>query len=140
MILVTGATGMVGAHLLLKLLEKGQRVRALIRSRERIAETKRIFGFYHSDPDALLSKVEWVTGDVLDILSLEKALDGVEYVYHAGGLVSFDAADRGQLLKVNGEGTANLVNCCLEKKVKKLAHVSSIAVFGTCRKRKFPGR
>ncbi len=130
MILITGSTGLVGAHLLMKLLEKGQPVRALIRNKERISETKRILNFYHSDTEELLSKVEWVIGDVNDIFSLEHALEGIEYVYHVGGLVSFDAADKAQLLKVNGEGTANLVNICLEKKIKKLLHVSSIAVLG----------
>lgn len=130
MILITGSTGLVGAHLLMKLLENGQPVRALVRSMERIAETKRIINFYHTDTEKLLSAVEWAIGDLNDISSLQEALEGIDKVYHAGGMVSFDASDRKQLLKVNGEGTANLVNICLEKKIRKLLHVSSIAVLG----------
>lgn len=93
-----------------------------------MAKTKSLFEHY-SRPD-LFSKIEWVQGDVLDIPSLGHAFEGVQYVYHCAGLISFDPKDEEQLRKVNIEGTANIVNFCIDKGVKKLCHVSSIATLG----------
>jgi nucleoside-diphosphate-sugar epimerase len=71
-----------------------------------------------------------VEGDILDFASLEDALDGVDKVYHTAAIVSFSPKDRAQMLQVNVEGTANVVNACLTQRVRKLCHVSSIASLG----------
>lgn len=118
--LVTGATGFVGAYLLHLLVKNGERnLRAIRRS---------------SSPMDLVSslekKVEWVEGDLLDVPSLEAAMDGVERVYHCAGYVSFSPGDMRKLLEVNQEGTANVVDLALHFGIEKLVHVSSIAAIG----------
>jgi nucleoside-diphosphate-sugar epimerase len=59
---------------------------------------------------------------------------GITHVYHCAALVSYDPADRFSLLKINIEGTANVVNACIEAGVKKLIHVSSVSALGRNRK------
>lgn len=128
MILVTGGTGLVGAHLLVHLLENGENVRALYRNYENIQKTKALFERYKKA--SLFALIEWKKGDILEIPSLEKAFIGVEYVYHCAALISFDPKDERKLRKTNIEGTANIVNFCLTFKIKKLCFVSSIAALG----------
>jgi nucleoside-diphosphate-sugar epimerase len=129
MILVTGGTGLVGAHLLLHLLENGANtVRAIYRDSKNTDKTKALFNLY--EKEALFEKIEWVSADILDIPALEIAFQEVDYVYHCAALISFDPAEEDNLRKVNIEGTANIVNFCIDKKVKKLCHVSSIAALG----------
>ncbi|HEY9262125.1 NAD-dependent epimerase/dehydratase family protein [Chitinophaga sp.] len=121
MILVTGGTGFLGSHLIRALVAAGKPVRAL----------------YRQQPSPRLQdisdKIEWVPGDILDIFTLEDALVGVTQVYHCAAIVSFQAADKDRLLKINVEGTANVVNMSLDAGVKKLLYVSSVAAIGRAR-------
>jgi dihydroflavonol-4-reductase len=130
MILVTGGTGMVGTHLLLALTQQGLRVRALKRKGSSISETEKTFRYYSQRADELLSGIEWVEGDVMDIFSLEEALKDVRHVYHAAAMVSFDPKERDAMLKINMDGTANIVNLSMDYGVKKFCHVSSVAALG----------
>lgn len=127
MILVTGATGLLGGHLTAALLMQGRRVRALYRNKDKRRHTLDIISFYSPAAQELYDKIEWVEGDVTDIFSLEDALQGVDEVYHCAGMVSFHESDSKLLHKINGEGTANMVNVALERRVKKFCHVSSVA-------------
>ena len=131
MILVTGGTGLVGAHLLFDLVKSGKRVRAIRRSEKSIQQAEKIFSFHSEGHKQLFSEIEWVEGDVTDIYSLLEAMNGVEYVYHCAGMISYNAKETSEMMKVNIEGTSNVVNACLEKGIKKLCHVSSVAAFGT---------
>lgn len=128
MILVTGGTGLVGAHLLLHLAEDETAVRAIYRNHNAIKKTKSLFQLYQKEE--LFSKIEWIQADIIDVPSLESAFQNIDYVYHCAGLISYDPNDENQLRKVNIEGTANVVNFCIEYKIKKLCHVSSIAALG----------
>ncbi len=128
MILVTGGTGLVGANLLLHLVENGVEVRATYRQARTIKNTMDLFSLYLSDH--LFRKIEWVQADLTDIPKLEKAFENIDYVYHCAGFISFDPKDEEKLRKVNIEGTANIVNLCIDHKVKKLCHVSSISALG----------
>jgi nucleoside-diphosphate-sugar epimerase len=74
--------------------------------------------------------VEWVEGDVLDVVALEEAMQGMSAIIHAAGKVSFRSSDRNNMFKTNIEGTANVVNLALENQVSKLVHVSSVAALG----------
>lgn len=123
--LVTGATGLLGAHLVLELLRRGDEVRALYRSEEAKKETERLFGFYSVFD--LFKKIEWVVGDVMDVGSLEEAMHGVNHVYHCAAIVSYHSSDRKEMYRINVEGTANMVNVALFKGVDKFLQVSSIA-------------
>jgi nucleoside-diphosphate-sugar epimerase len=128
MILVTGATGLVGSHLLVQLLQENEEVKALFRSEKQIEKVKNVFAFHNQT--ALFDKINWVKGDITDIPSLEIAFENVTHVYHCAALISFDPSDEDELRKINIEGTANVVNCCIDFGIKKLCHVSSIAALG----------
>lgn len=130
MILVTGSTGLLGSHLMYKLLSSGEKVRALKRKQSNIENIKKTFSYYSGDYEKLFKNIEWAEGDVLDIVSLEDAMEDVEYVYHCAGLVSFAPDDKEKLFKINVKGTANVVNTALKYNIKKLCHVSSIASLG----------
>jgi nucleoside-diphosphate-sugar epimerase len=130
MIFVTGATGLVGSYLLFSLLQDGVPVRALIHNEKSLDRTRRIFEILGGDSESLLGKIEWVQGDVLDVVALGNAMKGVKQVYHCAAIVSFDPGDAAKMLKINVEGTANVVNASLEAGVEKFCHVSSIAALG----------
>lgn len=119
MVLVTGASGLLGSALVKRLVDSGEQVRAIYRSA--------------IPPIEGGDKVAWVKADIQDILSLEEAMEGIAIVYHCAGMVSFNPKNKLQLHKVNVEGTANVVNACLEKGVKKLLYVSSVAALGRIR-------
>lgn len=125
--LITGATGIVGAHVALRLLQHNKQVVAIKRQGSDVSKTKKLFSYYTTDAEQLFQKIKWVEADVCDIYSLLDALEGVETVYHCAGFVSFNSKDNKQMHRINSEGTANIVNACLEKKIKALCHVSSIA-------------
>jgi dihydroflavonol-4-reductase len=130
MILVTGGTGLVGSHLLQALARDGKPVRAIKRASGDIGMVRKVFDLYSPEPEKDFSLIEWVEAYLMDIFSLEDAMEGVEEVYHCAAVVSFLPGDRKKLLQVNTVGTANIVNTALEKKIRKLCHVSSIAALG----------
>ncbi len=116
MILVTGASGLVGSYLVKALAQQSKKVKALFQS---------------SPPlEGLGEAVSWIKGNVLDTMFLEEALQHVEQVYHCAATVSFNPKKKSLLYSVNVEGTVNVVNACLEKGIKKLVHVSSVAALG----------
>lgn len=130
MILVTGATGLIGSHLLYPLLKSGEPVRIFLRDPGRMAGVRRVLSCYTDQPDLLLNKVELAQGDLLDYASIEDALAGVSKVYHCAAIVSFDPTDRLRVIEENTLATANLVNACLARGVEKLVHVSSTSAIG----------
>ena len=119
MIFVTGASGLVGSHLISSLIEKGLTVRGLYR--------KNIPVFKNAE------KVNWVAGDILDVTSLEQAMQGVTQVYHCAAIVSFSPKQAETMLQANVEGTANVVNACIQNNIQKLVYVSSVAALGRIR-------
>ena len=119
MIFVTGASGLVGSHLIQSLVAKGKAVRALYRNQ--------IPSFKGAE------KVDWVAGDLLDVSALTDAMEGATHVYHSAAIVSFSPSKAAMMIKANQEGTANVVNICLDKKVEKLVFVSSVAALGRIR-------
>ncbi len=119
MIFVTGASGLVGSHLITSLIQKGETVRALYRNSIPVFK----------DAD----KVHWIQGDILDVLSLQEAMKGITKVYHCAAIVSFSPKHAAAMLQANVEGTANVVNACIEHAIEKLVYVSSVAALGRIR-------
>ena len=111
MILVTGGTGLVGAHLLLHLLDNGESVRAIYRNSVTLEKTKLLFDQHQKQN--LFQLIDWVEADILDVPSLAIAFENIEFVYHCAALISFDPKDENVLRKVNIEGSANIVNFCI---------------------------
>lgn len=120
MILLTGATGFVGAYIMKELVSRGHRVRAIRRSS--------ITPFYI--PESITSQVEWIEGNVLDIVALSDAMQNVTAVIHSAGKVSFARRDQKELYHTNIEGTANVVNAAIENNVPRIVHISSVAALG----------
>lgn len=130
MILVTGGTGLVGSHLLYKLLKTNNKIRAIYRREHKLALVKKVFSYYSADDESLFEQIEWVEADITDIPALQRAFQDIDYVYHCAAFVSFEPDKYHVLRKINIEGTANVVNLCLSHQVKKLCYVSSIAAIG----------
>jgi len=130
MILITGATGLVGSHLLYRLVSAGHPVRILVRDPARLRVVERVFGYYSASFAELSDKISVVQGDLLDPGSLDASMAGVKQVYNCGAVVSFNPSERDWLIRNNIEATANLVNACLEHGVEKLAQVSSTSAIG----------
>lgn len=119
-IFITGGTGFLGSYVIRHLLQKGYtRIRAL----------KRPDSSMHLVSD-IARQIEWVEGNVLDIVGLEDALQTIDLVFHCAGLIAFAPRDRKRMMKVNREGTANMVNVALHCGVEKFIHVSSIEALG----------
>ncbi len=130
MILVTGGTGLVGAHLLYHLAIKNEKVRAIYRTESRLEKVKEVFSFYTEDVDLLFSKIDWLQADITDVPSMIPAFLTISEVYHCAALVSFNPKDYREMRKVNIHGTAIIVNLSIDAKIKKLCFVGSIASVG----------
>ncbi|MBK9285332.1 MAG: NAD-dependent epimerase/dehydratase family protein [Sphingobacteriaceae bacterium] len=124
MILVSGATGIIGSHVVMNLLLKGEKVIACTGNEINKIKLKKLLGYYQQE--SLYSLVIWREMLFNDIYSIETALENVRAVYHCAGIVSFNSKDRKKLYEINEYGTANLVNACLTMNIP-LCHVSSIA-------------
>ena len=134
MVLVTGGTGLLGARLLFDLIKSGEDVVAIKRPAGNLTVVKGIFNYYEKNAgDELFSKIQWKEGDVLDLYSLMDAIEPGAEVYHCAAMISFNTKAREKMMKANVEGTANVVNVCLEKKAKKLCYASSVAAIGSAK-------
>jgi dihydroflavonol-4-reductase len=117
-VFITGATGLLGTHLVKELIKQDKKIKAL----------------YRTEIPFTNEHIDWINGDIFDTDLLEEILDDVDEVYHCAGKVSFNPKDKRQLFKTNIEGTANVVNACLNTGIKKLLHVSSVSALGRIRK------
>lgn len=127
---VTGGTGLVGAHLLYRLTERGERVRASYRSEERKEKVRQLFSIYSDKSDELFQQIEWRKCDLLDVVSVEELCEGAKLIFHCAAIVSFHPADKRMLLESNPLMTSILVNQALANEVKHFTYVSSVAALG----------
>lgn len=130
MILVTGGTGLVGCHLLYSLVNENKKVRALHRKNSKTDSVRKVFSYYSKDYKKLFDKIEWIEGDINDITSLDVAFQNISEIYHCAAFISFSNQDFNAMKKINVEGTANMVNTAIDKKVDKFCYVSTIAAIG----------
>ena len=130
MILVTGGTGLVGAHLLYHLTLNDDKIRAIYRTESKLKKVKEVFSFYIDEFEPLFSKIEWIQADITDVPAMIPVFKGVKKVYHCAALVSFNPKDYREMRKVNIHGTAIIVNLSIDAKVEKLCFVGSIAAVG----------
>jgi nucleoside-diphosphate-sugar epimerase len=114
--LVTGATGLLGSHIVEQLAQRNEPVRALVRAASDLA-------WLRAQP------VELVEGDVTDRQSLERACRGVDCVYHAAAQVG-DWGPWDQFVRVTTDGTANILAAARNAGVKRFVHISSISAYG----------
>lgn len=128
--LVTGATGNLGSHLALKLLEHNEKIVCLYRNEEKKNNLKRIFSIKSKNPDELFNRIIWRKADITNPSEVDFSFEGVEYVYHCAALLAFKKKEYQQAFDVNVKGTENVVNMALKHNIKKLLHVSSISAIG----------
>lgn len=119
MILVTGATGLIGCHATARLAAAGHGVRALVRDPAKLARVLAPF------PGAL-ARVEVCEGDVTDAARVESALAGCEGVLHCAGVFSHDLGDAGRLSSVNVLGTRLVLGTAARLVPGPIVHVSSL--------------
>ena len=129
MILVTGATGLVGAHLCLALLKKEQSIVALYRREKKKVALKDFFD--QNEAAHLFQKIQWRQADLCDLPALSEAFKDISKVYHCAAYISMAHFKMRQLQEVNQQGTAYIANLCIENRVEKLIYVSSIAALGS---------
>ena len=125
---VTGATGLIGSHLVLRLAEEGMPVNALFRNEKGQSEVFELFRFYGKEN--LFQQVQWVKGNVEDADDMFDLTEGINTVFHCAAIVSYHKKDASRMLEVNINGTKNVVNACIENDVKHLIHISSISALG----------
>ncbi|KAA5533687.1 NAD-dependent epimerase/dehydratase family protein [Taibaiella lutea] len=115
MILVTGASGFLGLHLLQALAQQPLPVLAL---------------YNKHVPDVSFPNVSFRQCDLLDPFAVEDCMKGITHVYHCAAIVSFDPAFKKRMIEENVAATANVANAALEAGIEKLVHVSSVAALG----------
>lgn len=129
MVLVTGATGILGRVIVLELLKKDRTVRACKRKSSDLEEVKRSLSYYTENADILFDKIEWVDISLDDKKTLQQALQGIKEVYHCAAKVSYDPDDREKVERVNVKGTQNLLECCKNSGISKFLYISSAVIF-----------
>ncbi|GAB7255638.1 SDR family oxidoreductase [Polaribacter sp. OB-PA-B3] len=129
MILVTGGTGLVGAHLLYHLIKNDEKIRAIYRTEEKIKAVEKVFSYY-TDDTSLITKIDWFKADITEVPAMIPAFKNIEKVYHCAAFISFNPKDYREMRKVNIHGTAIIVNLAIDAKVKKMCFVGSIASVG----------
>jgi nucleoside-diphosphate-sugar epimerase len=115
-VFVTGGTGFIGSHLIDRLLERSDAVRALVRSP-------------HKATGLPERGVEIVSGDLDDVEALERGVAGTEVVYHVAGLIGLKGQRR-QVMHVNVDGTDHLLQASVAAGVRRFVYVSSVGVYG----------
>jgi dihydroflavonol-4-reductase len=119
MVAVTGANGLLGSYIVRKLIAEEIPFVAI---RRKGSDTSLL--------EDLAAKIEWREADVLDPVALEEVFQNVTQVIHAAAVVSFNARRAREVMDINVQGTRNVVNACLEKEIKRLVHISSVAALG----------
>lgn len=130
MILLTGATGFIGSHLMCHLAQKDIFPVAMFRHESNKKRVWKQFESQFADAQKRFDKITWRKADFRDLPSLDAAFEGISHVYHCAGYISLAQRDAKKLLEINEKGSAYLVNLCLSHSVKKLVYVSSIAALG----------
>ncbi len=119
-VFITGGTGFIGAYIIKELVARGYRVKALRRHNHT--------PFFIEA--SVFNEVEWIEGDLFDVVALGEGMSGCDYVIHSAAVVSFLKKDRSNMYRTNVTGTANVVNMAIEANIKKLVHISSVAALG----------
>lgn len=116
-VLVTGANGFLGSWLTQRLIDEGHETLCLVRKTSDLSELEGV-------------PCKYVYGDITDINSLRENLNGFDTVFHVAGLIGYSPFERERMFKVNVDGTQNVIDVCIEKNVRKLVHISSVAAIG----------
>lgn len=126
--LVTGAGGFIGSHLVERLVELGAKTRAFVKYNSRNDR-----GLLELLSGSIQEKIEIFAGDLRDIETVHRAVEGAEIVFHLGALIAipYSYLSPRDVVTTNIIGTLNVLTACREHGVGKLVHTSSSEVYGT---------
>lgn len=128
-ILITGATGLVGSHVLLELLQKEEiDCYALKREQSDLSPLRHLFDWYHKT--ALLEKMNWIEADLGFELSKTLIPYQFDEIIHTAAVVSFNPSDYAAMERINVDATKKLLQYAQSTGVKKFGFISSIAALG----------
>lgn len=131
MILLTGATGFLGSHLLYRLLaETSVPIKALYRTKSKIKKTEQVFNYYN-DSLKNYKNLSWVQADLLNEVEVDEICKDVSQIYHCAASVSYNPGDKHKIIKNNIESTENIVHYAIKYGVKSFCYASSIAALGS---------
>lgn len=125
---VTGGTGLLGVHLVAELLDRGCRVRVLMRDASGAERLRQ--GLSRLGADGSFETVECVVVPLNNPVRLRDAVAGAGVLFHCAAEVSYDPSRSGELIAVNTEIASHVAGACLECGVERMLHVSSIATLG----------
>lgn len=127
-VLVTGAGGFIGSHLVEALLEKNCQVRAMVKYNSR-----NDWGHLEALSDAQKSNLEVVSGDISDPFFVASAVSGCQVVFHLAALIGipYSYIAPQHYVNVNIQGTLNVLEACRQSGVEKLVHTSTSETYGT---------
>jgi NAD dependent epimerase/dehydratase len=130
LILVTGAGGFIGSHLVERLVAEGARVRAFVRYNSRGDS-----GLLRDLPLETFSRIEVIAGDLRDPQAVRSAVEGCHAVFHLGALISipYSYFHPVEVAGTNFMGTLNVLTACRDLGVERLIHTSTSEVYGTAR-------
>jgi len=129
-ILVTGASGLVGVHVIMYLARLGANIRAFVRNEDSKQKAYTVFKAYNCCES---NTITWHFGDITNYEDVYNAMKHIDYVFHCAGYVSFNNAHMQIMYDVNVLGTKHVVDAALEHGITKLCHVSSVAAIGKSR-------
>lgn len=125
-VLLTGATGLLGSHLAIRLLGSGYHLYCTRREKSSLKLISSLAAQHGVD----INQINWMKGDLTDPTYTDTVTQGMDAVIHAAAYVSFSNDDYHLLIKNNADATANVVDSSLRCKVKRLIHISSVAALG----------
>ncbi len=131
MIFITGGSGMLGSRLVYDFYLKQKKVTVLVQNQNSVLRLRNNIGYYTNNVDSVINNIDFVEGDILDYDLLNNTIEPGSFVYHCAAYVSFNKRDTNKINTININGTANIVNICLQKNVSQLCHVSSIGAIGS---------
>lgn len=127
-VLVTGAGGFIGSHLVEELVKLGSEVRAFVHY-----NSGNNWGLLETVDQEITQGLEVVAGDIQDAFFVRKAVSGMDIVFHLCSLISipYSYVAPQNVVRVNVEGALNVMEACLKEGVKRVVHTSTSEVYGS---------
>lgn len=127
-ILVTGADGFIGSHLVKRLVNKGYQVRAFV-----MYNSFNSWGWLDSIDESIKEAIEVISGDIRDPFGVDKAVEGCDSILHLAALIAIPYSYQSpkSYIETNVNGTLNVLQAAKRYNIKKIVHISTSEVYGS---------